>query len=516
MICFNIFYQDSLQTVIEVGCEQSVFEMKVLITTALDYEFEDVLIYLGGYGFIDSEDYFEMPLFTFGLEEGRVYQLFVYNKNELNRMWRLCCSQKIVGDNPLTQVGYLVEYGSGMNKSKFPVCYACSIYCHNNAVNKEFMLENNFYCLCGLNSEGKNSMTPKCIFEYLKNIESIIENDNKEINNFTFLNVNSLLTFHAEKLYLREKNKIEKLNIDILARTFDFERSVKFGMQRVKMYELKDIQEKVISQIPVDELNKEALENSIISKLDYKDEFIKSLLKWFKKYFSWCDKPVCTTCNIKSSRILETVPPNDEENKWHASRTEIYSCNSCKQTVRFPRYNNPAKLCETKTGRCGEWANLFGCVLRCFNYDTRFIDNFEDHVWNEYYSESLKRWIHVDSCENAWDTPLIYEQGWGRNMTYILAHSIHGVYDVTRRYVKDWNLIASRRKMNDVNTLNIIIEQNRNILREMIDPELIEYLADRDMNENVELLKVKSIEEAELIGRQSGSEEWRKDRGEFK
>lgn len=516
MICFNIFYQNSLQTVIEVERHQSILEVKAIISTAIDCEFSDLIIYLGDYGIIEGEEYMEMPLIALGLEQGRRYELFVYNRNNLFNLWKLCCSQKILGDNPVTQVGYLVEYGNGINKSKFPVCYACSNYCHKQGDKKEILLENNFYCMCVLNS-GQNNV-PKCKFAFCINLEQhFIKEKQKENLDLTFSNLNSILKFHAEKLFLREKNKIDSLNKEILARNFDFERSVKFGMQRVKMYELNNIQDKILTHIPVEDLNKEAKENSKNSKLDLKDEFVKSLLKWFKqKFFTWCDKPICELCKLKSSTMIETVSPNEEEHKWLASRTEVYSCQNCKQRVRFPRYNNPVKLCDTKTGRCGEWANLFGAILRCFKYDARFVDNFEDHVWNEYYSESLKRWVHVDSCENAWDTPLLYEQGWGRNMTFILAHSIHGVYEVTRRYVKDWDLISSRRRISEEARMNYIIEQQNNLIREDIQPELVEYLANRDIIEQIELLKVKTIKEAENAGRQSGSEEWRKNRGELK
>src|SRR5690606_27499008 len=102
------------------------------------------------------------------------------------------------------------------------------------------------------------------------------------------------------------------------------------------------------------------------------DEFVKSLLKWFKnEYFTWCDKPICVKCNIRSEHYIETQTPNEDENKWHCSRTEVYKC-KCGNLCRFPRYNNPQKLSETKTGRCGEWANLFGCILRIFGYEVRF------------------------------------------------------------------------------------------------------------------------------------------------
>src|SRR5690606_33012646 len=107
-------------------------------------------------------------------------------------------------------------------------------------------------------------------------------------------NITSILSHHAEELYRKEKAKIEEVNRKVLGRFFDFEKSIQFGLQRVNMYEDKNVKEKVLSVIPVEEVKKEADENSKKSGLHYRDELVKSLLFWFKKrFFTWCDKPIC-------------------------------------------------------------------------------------------------------------------------------------------------------------------------------------------------------------------------------
>lgn len=137
--------------------------------------------------------------------------------------------------------------------------------------------------------------------------------------------------------------------------------------------------------------------------------------------------------------------PSAEDRENHASRVEAYRCTVHNHDIRFPRYNHPAKLFETRTGRCGEWANAFTAICIALNHDARLVLDWTDHVWTEVWVSDLGRWIHLDPSDGLFDTPLVYEKGWGKQLTYIMAFSSSEIVDVTRRYVLDKRLNRMRR-----------------------------------------------------------------------
>ena len=76
----------------------------------------------------------------------------------------------------------------------------------------------------------------------------------------------------------------------------------------------------------------------------------EGLLQWFKAdFFSWCDSPVCPDCGEQTAQDSgRPGEPSPEEKEFDAQRVEVYDCEKCHRPVRFPRYNNPAKLLETR------------------------------------------------------------------------------------------------------------------------------------------------------------------------
>ncbi|KAK5855489.1 hypothetical protein PBY51_005587 [Eleginops maclovinus] len=303
--------------------------------------------------------------------------------------------------------------------------------------------------------------------------------------------------------------------------SMNFIATLQSNFQHVLLYENLELQQKARSCIPHLQLTsaaesrlRGAREEDPDCKLGLEDFLVLELLRWFKQdFFSWVDHLPCSCCR-GTTQNGSPLQPTDEDLHWGAQRVENHYCQSCKLSTRFPRYNNPEKLLETRRGRCGEWANCFTLCCRAMGLEARYIWDSTDHVWTEVYSASQRRWLHCDSCENGCDKPLLYEVGWGKKLAYILAFSKDQVVDVTWRYsCKHPEVLSRRTKVQEAWLLHNIDRLNTS-RQQSLSPERKKELTERLLVELVEFISPKKPKPGELGGRNSGSLAWRVARGE--
>lgn len=111
----------------------------------------------------------------------------------------------------------------------------------------------------------------------------------------------------------------------------------------------------------------------------------------------------------------------------HATSHHIADCPT------HSAYMDVPSACCTGMIRCDRMVVSLCFTLNLLAWASNTLDSVVYlAVWCEYYSSSLGRWVHVDACEESWDTPLLYEGGWGKTLSYVFAASRHGVVDVTR------------------------------------------------------------------------------------
>lgn len=179
------------------------------------------------------------------------------------------------------------------------------------------------------------------------------------------------------------------------------------------------------------------------NKLIFDEEMTKLefLVHWFKhEFFEWFDKPICKKCRIPT-KAQSSTPPNAQQKYL----IENYKCEKCERAEAFPRYNDPEKLRTWRKGRCGEWGISFTHMCLALELDARIVYDETDHVWTEVYIKKEQRWVHCDPCEGVIDAPLIYEAGWNKKLSYVIAYSKDEVQDVTWRYSSRHAEVLGRR-----------------------------------------------------------------------
>ncbi|KAK6189023.1 hypothetical protein SNE40_005076 [Patella caerulea] len=311
------------------------------------------------------------------------------------------------------------------------------------------------------------------------------------------------------------------LPTNILMSEAKFYSKLDSSLQHVLMYENSSLQDKARSVIPIATLQTEAREKleSILSadrsqQVDVQDCLLLCLLNWFKtSFFSWVDSPACERCTGPTTNN-GMLPPNSDDERWQAGRVESHRCNVCASITRFPRYNHPGKLLDTRRGRCGEWANCFTLCCRALGFEARYVLDWTDHVWTEVYSQSQQRWLHCDPCENVCDKPLLYEAGWGKALTYVIAFSKDEIMDVTWRYSAKHAEVRSRRNECREDWLVSTIYKINQKKRSAMAPARQGIMLNRTIVELVEFLTEKTADNSELSGRTTGSLAWRLARGE--
>ncbi|CAG2066640.1 unnamed protein product, partial [Timema podura] len=116
--------------------------------------------------------------------------------------------------------------------------------------------------------------------------------------------------------------------------------------------------------------------------------------------------------------------------------------------------------------------------------------------------------------ENVCDAPLMYETGWGKKLSYVIAYSCEEVQDVSWRYSCDHaGILARRTQCTEEDLLRLMLAM-REERQHILSPARKAYINRRLVLELVEFFTPKKPNDTDYQGRSSGSLSWRLARDE--
>mmetsp|Transcript_100661 Transcript_100661/g.323184 ORF Transcript_100661/g.323184 Transcript_100661/m.323184 type:complete len:560 (-) Transcript_100661:45-1724(-) len=143
----------------------------------------------------------------------------------------------------------------------------------------------------------------------------------------------------------------------------------------------------------------------------------------------------------------------------------------------YARLHGPLALFQTREtrshvmGQCEEFSRAAYAMLASLGFEARYVLDFTDHVWVEVKLQNASggntTWVHADPSEGVLDQPLIYEKGWGKNLTMIFAFTPWSVEHVTARYTSDYAATVQRRAVPEDVLQGVLAEAQKRLEREL-------------------------------------------------
>jgi hypothetical protein len=211
-------------------------------------------------------------------------------------------------------------------------------------------------------------------------------------------------------------------------------------MKITKLFEIVENQNHASSIIPMQQLHDGALIRRGLG-LSYRESLLMELIKWFScDYFHKIPETFdCSSCELSKMEFL-CVTESD------ACITETFGCVDCDKVLALERpTGNLTRMLDARSGRCGEFAKVFGLFARSLGYGVRLVlgifDRTDsifgadyDHLWNEVMVDG--RWVHIDTTVpgGSYNQPDQYQRMDGLELTAVYGVSHDSVLELSHDY----------------------------------------------------------------------------------